>query len=242
MRITSAVLVSLTLFFASLTHAATAKPSHDDMFKRLSALSAKGNPEIKYNLGMFYNNGIATKPDQKAAFKLFSDAAKAGNALAAYKVGCYYAGQFPGAVEKDDDLALKFKLVAAEAGYDLAQNDVAIMLVKRNDLKGAIKWWERASRQGHDPATAFLVTYYTSKSSPDKNKGFGLMLKLRETVPDLPKKFQDLLAATEASATPEDRAAAEKVRSSWTTERTAITTAARRGIAAVPELLERNER
>lgn len=242
MRIIATTIISLTLALASSVHAQTNKPSHEEMYQRLTALAAKGDPEIKYNLGMFLNNGIGTKRDQKAAFAQFSEAAAAGNALAAYKVGCYYAGQFPGAVDPDDNLAYKFKLIAAEAGYDLAQTDVALMLAKRGDLPAAANWWERASRQGNNSATAFLAGYYAGKLSPDKTKGLGLLLKLRETVPKLPQNVEELLATAEAKATPEDRAAAEKIKTSWVVERTPITNTARLGIAAVPPLLERNER
>lgn len=242
MRFIFTTIISLTMSFALPLHGQTNTLSHEEMFERLSKLAAKGDPEIKYNLGMFLNNGIGTKRDQKAAFAQFSEAASAGSALASYKVGCYYAGQFLGAVTPDEDLAFKFKLVAAEAGYDLAQTDVGMTFAKRGDLPAAANWWERASKQGNNSATAFLAGYYLGKSSQDKNKGLALLLKLRETVPTLPKNVEDLLTAAEAKATPEDRIEAEKIRVSWVIERTPITIAARRGIAAVPLLLEQSDR
>jgi len=242
MRFIFTTIVSLTMSFALPLYGQTNTPSHEKMFERLSELAAKGDPEIKYNLGMFLNNGIGTKRDQKAAFVQFSEAASAGSALASYKVGCYYAGQFPGAVTPDEELALKFKLVAAEAGYDLAQTDVGMTFAKRGDLPAAANWWERASKQGNNSATALLAGYYLGKSSQDKNKGLALLLKLRETVPKLPKNVEDLLTAAEAKATPQDRTEAEKIRASWAIERTPITIAARRGIAAVPRLLEQSDR
>ena len=242
MRFIFTTIISLTVTFAVPLHGQTNNLSHHEMFKRLSELAAKGDPEVKYNLGMFLNNGIGTKRDQKAAFVQFSEAASAGNALASYKVGCYYAGQFPGAVTPDEALAFKFKLVAAEAGYDLAQTDVGMMLARRGDLPAAANWWERASKQGNNSATAFLAGYYLGKSSQEKNKGLALLLKLREAVPKLPKNVEDLLIAAEAKATPEDRIEAEKIRLSWMLERTPITIAARRGIEAVPLLLEQSDR
>ena len=242
MRTIIALIIGLTLAWTSPIHAETTKLSHEEMFKQLSARAPKGDSDIKYNLGMFLSNGVGTKRDHQAALKLFSEAAAAGNALAAYQLGRYYAGQFPNAVAANDELAFKYTTIAAEAGYDLAQHDLARMLVKRGDLPGAVIWWERASRQGNDIATAFLITYYTSNSSPDKIKGHGLMLLMRDSMPDAPKKFTERLAATEAGATPEERAAAEKIRASWITGRTPLTTAGQRGISAVPELLERKAR
>ena len=38
---------------------------------------------MKYNLGMFYNNGFGTKQDNKTAFRYFSEAAQAGNQILA---------------------------------------------------------------------------------------------------------------------------------------------------------------
>lgn len=85
MRFIFTTIISLTMSFALPLHGQTNTLSHEEMFERLSKLAAKGDPEIKYNLGMFLNNGIGTKRDQKAAFAQFSEAASAGNALASYK-------------------------------------------------------------------------------------------------------------------------------------------------------------
>ncbi len=80
---------------------------------------------------MLFNNGIGVAQDNRRAFALFQAAAEAGDPLAAYKVGCYHAGQFPGVVPQDEEQALRYKLVAAEAGYSLAQVDVANIYMRR---------------------------------------------------------------------------------------------------------------
>ena len=52
--------------------------------------------------------------------------------------------------------ALQFKLVAAKAGYALAQQDVAGLLAERGEVGQALEWIERAARQGTSDA---LMTY-----------------------------------------------------------------------------------
>ncbi|MFG6430357.1 hypothetical protein [Roseateles sp. LYH14W] len=92
----------------SLSGAQAESLSKEAMFARLSALAPNGNAEVKYNLGMFLNNGIGTAQDNVAAFRYFTEAAEAGHPLAAYKVGCYLAGQFLGVVPVNQADALKF--------------------------------------------------------------------------------------------------------------------------------------
>ena len=84
------------------------------------ALANKGDAEAQYHVGMMYNNGIGTQQDTKQAFEWFQKSASADDPLGAYKLGCYYAGQGAGVVEADPNEALKYKLIAAKAGYSLA--------------------------------------------------------------------------------------------------------------------------
>jgi len=103
---------------------AYADASDAETLRKLTALGERGSAAAQYNVGMFYNNGIGTAKDPRAAFRWFQRAAAGGDALGHYKVGCYYAGQFPGAVEVDEAKALAAKTIAAEASYSLAQSDV----------------------------------------------------------------------------------------------------------------------
>ncbi|MBY0236102.1 MAG: sel1 repeat family protein [Burkholderiaceae bacterium] len=242
MRKTTQFLALVTIAWACASPIRAAESSPEALFQRLSALTESGNADIKYNLGMFLNNGIGTKRDNKAAFRYFSEAAEAGSVLASYKVGCYYAGQFPDVVPLDEQAALKFKLQAAEAGYELAQHDVALHLGKKGDIAGALAWWEKASRQANLPSTAYLANYLSRPDSKHKAKGFALMLILKERMPNTSKELSDRLAALQAELSDEEKQEAASIRASWLTGPTPVTMAARAGMSSVPALLSAVER
>ena len=115
-----------------------AAASDADTFKAMVALADKGDAEAQYHVGMMHNNGIGTRQDPKQAFEWFQKSTASGYLLGAYKLGCYYDGQFAGVVTTDLNEALKYKLVAAKAGYALAQNDVAVLYNQtRKSRRGA---------------------------------------------------------------------------------------------------------
>ncbi len=213
--------------------------SNEAIFKRLSELASNGNAEIKYHLGMFLNNGIGTPQDTKRAFQLFSESAELGNQLAAYKVGCYLAGQFPGTVPVNEVEALKFKLRAAEAGYDLAQHDVGIYYGKKRDIQNALIWWERASRQGNVAATAYLANYYSNPASPapDLVRSYALAVLLKSMAPEPTKELLAHIAQLEAKLSAEQKTEAEAFRASWLTGKTPLSLQAQAGLGATRALL-----
>ena len=146
----------------AVTAAAIAVPACGEaptLAARLEALADAGNAEARYHLGMLYNNGIGVAQDNGRALALFQAAAAAGDPLAAYKVGCYHAGQF-GVVAPDEGQALHYKLIAAEAGYSLAQLDVANLYTGREDYAHALPWYEVAARQGEAQALYNLAVFY----------------------------------------------------------------------------------
>lgn len=230
--------------FAALSMSAVAAQSlsREAMFTKMSALASTGNAEVQYNLGMFLNNGIGTPRDNAAAFKHFTEAAAAGHPLAAYKVGCYLAGQFPGVVPVNQDEALKFKLRAAEAGYELAQFDVGQRYGKTGDLANAQIWWERASRQGSLQATAALAHHLTGPMSTDKTKGYALLLLLKERIPAVPKEMQERVGRVEAQLSDGEKAVAATLRAAWVTGETPLTKQAKAGLDRVPALIASLER
>lgn len=231
-------LVSLaSLLFACAAPAGAADPSPSAMFRELAALADTGNADVKYNLGMFHNNGIGTPRDPRTAYRYFSEAAEAGNLLAAYKVGCYHAGQFAGVVPVDQEAAFGYKLRAAQAGYDLAQHDVGIHLGRKGDLAGALVWWERASRQGVMGSTAYLAHHFSRGAVQDKVKAVALMLVLKEQLPETPKELADQLAASQAALSEDERVQAERMRASWSSGPTPLTLAARTGVSSIPGLI-----
>lgn len=129
--------------------------------EQLLPVANRGHAEAQYHVGMMYNNGIGgASKDPKLAFDWFLKAATGKDPLGAYKAGCYYAGQFPGAAPTDEQKAREYKLMAAEAGYALAQYDVAVSLYRNGDHTQAGKWWKLAAQQGFAPATYALSTWY----------------------------------------------------------------------------------
>jgi len=133
---------------------------------RLEALAAQGNAEADYHLGMLYHLGLeGVAVDHRRALDHFRRAASGGDPLGAYKLGCYYAGQAPDAQAPDEALALRYKLVAAEAGYVLAQRDVAAIYAHRGDRAQALRWYEAAARQG-DWTALFMASFQAPRGSP----------------------------------------------------------------------------
>lgn len=140
---------TMRMALAAVALGAPACAQAPDLPQRLEGMAAAGNAEARYHLGMLYNNGIAVPQDPRRAFAHFRAAAEAGDPLGAYKLGCYYAGQFGSeAVAPDESLALRWKLVAARAGYSLAQADIANHHARRDQWGEAMPWLVAAARQG----------------------------------------------------------------------------------------------
>jgi TPR repeat protein len=147
---------------AVLAAGAVAVAQRLDLAQRLERRAEAGNAEARYHLGMLYNNGIGVARDPRRAFAHFRAAAEAGDPLAAYKVGCYYAGQFGNAaVEPDEAQALRWKSIAARAGYSLAQLDVAVHHLRGQRWSAALPWLEAAGRQGEVQALYNLSVIHT---------------------------------------------------------------------------------
>ena len=137
-----AILPVLTVLSGCMSVIQAAADRKDE---RIHALANGGNAEAQYHVGMFFNNGMGGMTrDSRVAFEWFRKADAGGDPLGAYKVGCYYAGQFPGTVDVDEDKALTHKLIAARAGYSRAQHDVGIIYFVRKDYAEAERWWTLA--------------------------------------------------------------------------------------------------
>lgn len=145
-----------------------AAASEGQLLQKLLQRAESGSAAAQYNVGMFYNNGIGTARDPKLAFQWFEKAAAGGDPLGSYKVGCYYAGQFRGTVQVDEEKALAFKLVAAKAGYSRAQHDVALIYVSRGDWQQAVPWLQSAAAQSDVEALVLLADAYA------QGKGVGV--------------------------------------------------------------------
>ena len=202
-------------------------------FNAMVALASKGDAEAQYHVGMMYNNGIGTRKDLRQAFEWFQKAAASNDPLGAYKLGCYYDGQGEGVVSVDPSEALKYKLVAAKAGYALAQHDVALLYDKQGNPEEALKWWKLAGDQGYPRALYRLsMVYSAGKGAPRDLSLSYAYFKLSKMAP--PKNVNEM--ASRLSKPELEKA--EKMVSEWSPRPTALTIKAKQGVGAAEELLK----
>ena len=220
-------------FSCLLIFSMPANANDADTFKAMVALADKGNAEAQYHVGMMHNNGIGTPQDPKQAFVWFQKSTASNDPLGAYKLGCYYAGQFAGVVTPDSNEALKYKLVAAKAGYALAQHDVANHYDRQGNPEEALKWWKMAGDQGYPQALYRLsMAYSAGKGTARDLSSSYAYFKLSRLAP---KKNVNEMAAMLSKPELET---AEKLVSEWKPQPTALTLKAGRGFAAAEEHLK----
>lgn len=232
MKLTALVLSCLLLLSPS------ARADNAATFNAMLALATKGDAEAQYHVGMMYNNGIGRKQDPEQAFKWFQKSAVANDPLGAYKLGCYYAGQFPGVVKTSPEEALKYKLIAAWAGYSLAQHDVAVHYAEAGNFEEAVKWLTFAAAQGFDQSLFGLSRlYYTGAGTPRDDAVAYAYLKLAlevsgaETSSRMQAALDDMIANMDSA----ERAKSERMVSEWKPQPTALTIEAGRGLEAAEE-------
>jgi hypothetical protein len=212
-----------------------------DTLRKLTALAEQGSAAAQYNVGMFHNNGIGTAKDPRTAFRWFERAAAGGDALGHYKVGCYYAGQFPGAVEVDAAKALAAKTVAAEAGYSLAQSDVGDSHAQKGDRPQAVKWWTAAADQGYAQAAYHLANaYQRGQGVPnDPVKAMTNMLIVERLTPEpMRPRLAPNLEAIRGTLSPEQITQAESAAAAWQANPSPLTLRAKRGVVEAKELIQ----
>lgn len=204
-----------------------------DTFNAMLALANKGDAEAQYHVGMMHNNGIGTPEDPKQAFEWFQKSTASNDPLGAYKLGCYYDGQGAGIVTQDANEALKYKLVAAEAGYALAQHDVALLYDRQGNPEQALKWWKRAGDQGYPQALYRLsMAYSAGKGTPRDLSLSYAYFKLSQLAP---KKNVNEMATLLSRPELEQ---AEKFVSQWKPQPTALTVKAKTGFRAAEDHLK----
>lgn len=170
----------LILLFSSLVNSS-------ELHQALLDKAKSGNAEANYHLGMLHNNGIGVEKSPVEAFRLFQKAAENGDALGHYKVGCYFSGQFGeiDSITLSKDKAFEHKLIAAEAGYLLAQNDIAAIYYRDGDISKTIKWLQKAGEQGHVQSLSNLFSLYQAADSALKNDkhAYLALLKIESLIP-----------------------------------------------------------
>ncbi|TFV30991.1 sel1 repeat family protein [Bradyrhizobium frederickii] len=201
-------------------------------FNAMVALADQGDAEAQYHVGMMYNNGIGTQQDRGRAFEWFQKSAAANDPLGAYKLGCYFDGQGAGIVATDFDQALKYKLVAAKAGYARAQHDVALMYDRQGNSEEALKWWKMAGEQGLPSALFSLSRAYSAgKGTPRDLSLSYAYFKLSQLAPA--KNVNEMASMLSKP----ERERADKLVAAWEPQPTALTLKALNGIRAADEHL-----
>jgi len=206
---------------------------------QLAALAEKGNAEATYHLGMMKHLGIGGTKDDKAAFDLFRKAAEAGDPLAAYKLGDYYAKADNGQVEPDKAEALRLKAIAAEAGYALAQYEVARIHFEAGETDLALEWLLRAAEQGHPDALRALASLYNSDAIPKdaaRTYAYYSLFLARLAAPNEVQKA--FLADFTGKMSAEDKARGDRIIADWHAEASPLTVKALGGLRAAEALVQ----
>lgn len=232
--------LALLIFAVLLLAAAPANAPLDRalLAGQLAALSESGNAEAAYHLGMMRHLGIGAQKDEKAALELFRKAAEAGDPLAAFKLGDYYARADNGQVEPDKMEALRLKMIAAEAGYALAQYDVARLHFEAEQTDLALEWLLRAAQQGHPDALRALASLYNSdvipKDAARTYAYYALYIARLATPTEKQIAFQTEFVAKMSD---EDKARGDRIIKDWHIEITNLTAKAQSGLKAAEALV-----
>jgi TPR repeat protein len=225
-----------------LTRGAHARPD-SNLVPALNRLAESNNAEAIYHLGMAYHLGSGVERDPAKALTAFRRAARLGDPLGAYKLGCYYDGQGAGLIKTDLEVALRYKLVAAKAGYALAQQDVANIYASKGDFVSALAWLEKAAAQGSPDALATYASVYNGAPGVAKDKvktASYFRLFLDRTEPS--EKQQAWLKTFERDMTADERTRADQLVRTFRPKPTPLTLKALSGLGAAEELVARAKR
>lgn len=236
-------LATLLFLFGGIASAQTSA-AEEYIFEEMLKIASEGDHEAEYHIGMFFNNGIGVAADPKQAFQWFEKSAEGGHPLSAYKLGCYYHGQFAGVIEPNEAFGLKYKLIAAEQGYDLAQSDVAKRYYASNDFAEAVRWWREAAKQGHPESMYHLSNAYAEgKGAPaDLVLSFRYLYTLQNLPGFTSDQFvADALESVVKKMSPEKLTAANSA-PAFAIEPTPLTMKAREGLSEAKSYLAANMR
>lgn len=216
-----------------------ARADDEELFKQMLFLAQHGDAEAQYHVGMFYNNGIGTSKNIPHAFEWFQKSS-GNNPLGAYKVGCYYSGQARGYIDVDHAKALEYKMVAAKAGYALAQYDVASLLSYNGNTDEAIKWWRLAGDQGQiDSLYSLFNLYYQGRRISKDLPSAYLYLKLAISAGgEPPAELKSVMNELINTVSQEDRDKMDKSVSEWKAQPTELTIKAMQGLKEAEDYLK----
>jgi uncharacterized protein len=237
-RMTSIALILVAISLIGCASDTSASERSD----ALEELAAEQNPKALYHLGMMYLTGTDVAQDQRRAVTYFKRAHDLGDPLASYKLGCFFDSQYQ-LLEVDPDRALALKLIAAEAGYALAQQDVARLYANQGQTETALEWLKRAADQGTSDALATYASVYNGASGVEKDPvktAAYFRLYLQRTRPS--EKQIAWLATFEGKLTPEQKEQVSTIVSNYRPRPTELTVEALSGLDAADLLVRQHHR
>jgi uncharacterized protein len=232
------VIAAAAILAIAATKPVPKKPDRAALVASLRTMSAEGNAEAAYHLGMMRHLGIGGVKDDKAAFDLFKQASDAGDPLGAYKLSDYYAKADNGQVAPDKAEVLRLRTIAADAGYAVAQRDVARMLYEDGEMDASLEWLLRSAQQGDAEALRALASLYNSgaieKDAARTYAYYTLFLKRLTAPTEAQKDFVNHFVLTMST---EDRTRGDKIVADWKIEQTELTKKALAGLRAAEALV-----
>lgn len=143
--------VSLCFFISACANSASYEGSYE------FNLAKSGNVDAQYNVAMNFLNGDDGFPkDYLQAKKWFTLASEQGDSSAQNALGIIYLRGFDG--EKNLEKSEYYYRLAANQNHENAQLQLGlILLTKKDNIKEAIYWLEKASAQGNVEAKEKLL-------------------------------------------------------------------------------------
>ena len=121
-----------------------------EAYEIFSDLALNNDSNAQYNLALMNYKGIGVNQNKQLAFFWYDKAAENNNLQAINNLAqMYMLGE--GGVKKDKAKARELYTKAAEAGYSIAQLNLAFLLeesLDKEDLKESFFWYEKAALQG----------------------------------------------------------------------------------------------
>lgn len=133
----------------------------------------------------------------------------------------------------DDQLALKHKLIAADAGYSLAQWDVAVIYYNDGKVEEAIQWWKAAADQGDPQSFYNLYTVYSKRSGSTEDREWAyryLSIIDRNSNSRQTLEIDQRLSEFRAELSPEQLVASDDWIEAWKSETSDLTLRAQSGL------------
>ncbi len=134
-----------------------------EAYEIFSDLALNNDSNAQYNLALMNYKGLGVNQNKQLAFFWYDKAAESNNLQAINNLAqMYLFGE--GGVKKDKLKAKELYTKAAEAGYAMAQLNLAFLLeesVDKEELKQSFYWYEKAALQGVIPAQNNLGKLYS---------------------------------------------------------------------------------